>query len=115
MKLPAFVHADDPDTFTHGGLVLVAEFERKVTITCQACKVSQLRLKLLSRSIIGDATATVLLTKHLDSLGWTRLREGGADICPECAGTSHDVCPYCLDYTGGHMSHCPTLFPGFRG
>ena len=44
---------------TDGGSVQV-QFARKVTLTCQACKVSQLRLKLLSRSIIGDATATRL-------------------------------------------------------
>ncbi len=116
MKLPAFVHADDPDTFTSGnGLLLVAEFSRKVTVTCQACKVSQLQLKLLSRSIIGDATTTRLLTEHLDRLGWTRLRDGGADICPECAGTKRDICPHCEQFGGGHWPHCPTLFPGFRG
>ncbi|GJJ23721.1 hypothetical protein [Mycolicibacterium mageritense] len=112
-SLPRFVDADEPDTYASGsGLVLKAEFSLKVTITCEACKVSQLSLKLLANSPLPKSTCNHLLTAHLDRLGWTRLRDGGADICPECAGTKHDVCPHCRLYGGGHTTLCPTQLPG---
>ena len=111
--LPRVVDADEPNTYgTGAGLVMRAKLARTVTITCQACKHTTLRLKVLSNSILNDDTANRLVTAHLDGLGWTRLRDGGADICPECANTERDVCPLCRDYTGGHTRTCPTQLPG---
>ncbi|WP_319456886.1 MULTISPECIES: hypothetical protein [unclassified Mycobacterium] len=111
--LPRFVPAEEPSTYTSGkGLVLLAEFSRPVTITCEACHVSTLRLKLLSNSALNADTCDRLLTAYLDELGWTRLRERGADICPECAGTRVEVCDFCRLYTGGHTKTCPTQLPG---
>lgn len=94
------------------GLVLKAQFSRTVTIVCEACHVSRLRLKLLADGLVTTNEANALLTSHLDGLGWTRLRANGADICPECAGTKTDVCPQCKRYGGGHATLCPTQRPG---
>jgi hypothetical protein len=110
--LPRFIPADDPATYMRGGLLLAAPFVYPTKVTCAACKATQLRLKLLSHSALNNATCNRLLTAHLDTLGWSRLREGGADICPECTNTARDVCPYCRDYTGGHARTCITQLPG---
>lgn len=115
MRLPAFIPADEPAYYASGqGLTLKAEFSRKITITCAACKVTQLRLKLLSNSALNTETCDRLLTAHLDELGWSRLRDGGADICPQCVEVyqPRDVCPYCRLYTGGHAKTCITQLPG---
>ncbi|MCG5431223.1 hypothetical protein LV457_02825 [Mycobacterium sp. MYCO198283] len=110
--LPRIVPADDPDTYTRGGLQVPVRFRVPVTVTCAACQFTRLRLKVLSNSHLGRPAAERLLTEYLTALGWTRLRDGGADICPECAGTSRDVCEFCRDYTGGHARTCPTQLPG---
>ncbi len=111
-RLPRFVPADEPATYMSGhGLVLKAEFSRTITITCAACNHTQLRLKLLTDTVLTTPACDALLTAHLDTLGWTRLRHGGADICPECANTRRDICPYCHSYTG-HTTHCPTQRAG---
>lgn len=113
MRLPAFIPADEPATYMSGsGLVLKAEFCRPVTITCQACNVTTLKLKLLSNGALNADSCDRLLTEHLDTLGWSRLKAQGADICPECIGTKREVCPHCRDYTGGHTKTCPTQLPG---
>ena len=106
--LPRFVPADEPSYYrTASGITLKAEFARTITITCQACKVTQLPLKLLADTVLTQEECDRHLTAHLDGLGWTRLRDGGADICPECAATRPEVCDYCRDYTGGHSPTCP--------
>lgn len=117
MKLPAFVPASEPSYYlAGGGLVLKAEYSRTITVTCEVCKHTQLPLKLLSDTPLSQRACDRLLTEHLDGAGWTRLREGGADICPMCSHIQNvDICPHCRKYDGGHMSHCPTLFPGFSG
>lgn len=94
------------------GLVLKAQFSRRITITCAACESTQLHLKLLADTLLSTRACDRLLTEHLDHLGWTRLRPNGADICPECAATRTEVCPQCMSYGGGHTSLCPTQRPG---
>ncbi len=111
--LPRFVDADDPNAYMLGsGLVLKAQFSHRVTITCAACTVTTLRLKLLADTLLSTQARNRLLTAHLDHLGWIRLRPNGADICPECAATKTEVCPQCMSYGGGHTSLCPTQRPG---
>lgn len=110
--LPRFVDAAEPDTYMSGsGLVLHAPRSRRITVTCAACKATQLKLKLLSDGTLNRTTCNRLLTAYLDGLGWTRLRDRGADICPECAATRVEVCEYCRLYTGGHTPTCPTQLP----
>ncbi|QEA10853.1 hypothetical protein [Mycobacterium phage Weirdo19] len=111
-SLPRFVDADEPATYMSGtGLVLKAEFSHTITVTCAACKNTRLRLKLLADTVLTTASCNALLTAHLDRLGWSRLRDGGADICPECAGTHVEVCEQCRQYGGGHARSCPTQRP----
>jgi hypothetical protein len=111
--LPRFVPASEPSYYTSGkGLTLKAEFSRTVTIVCAACEVTKLPLKLLSNSVLRPDTCERLLTDYLDTLGWGRLKQGGADICPECINTDHDVCPHCRLFGGGHTKGCITQLPG---
>lgn len=110
---PRFVPAEEPDTYMAGGVLKLAGFSRPVTITCEACHHTTLRLKLLSDSIIGTDKCEILLTDHLNTLGWTRLREGGADICPSCA-SNLTACEYCRGMGNTHLPTCPTRQRGGR-
>lgn len=111
-RLPRFVPASESSYYmSAGGLTLKAEFACTITITCGACKVTQLPLKLLSNSVLRQDTRDRLLTAHLDTLGWGRLRENGADICPSCFNTDTDICEHCRLFGGGHTKGCITQLP----
>ena len=110
--LPRVVPVDDPDTYLAGGLLSTPTMVDGVTVTCQACQRTQVRLKVLANSVISTPKRDAMVTRYLAILGWERVGRRQADVCPECVNTYRDVCPVCQDFTGGHASTCPTQIPG---
>lgn len=111
--LPRVVPGDHPDEYRRGPLSLRVPWSRGVTVECQACGVTRVRLKVQAEHPLDAGTASGLLTRHLDTvLGWGRLSAVGADICPDCIGTKSDQCPECYGVKGTHGPTCHARVAG---
>lgn len=65
-----------------GGIVLLGEWGRDVTIECEHCH-SAKQFRLCADELLEDDKCDDLLNEHLRSLGWS-MSVDFDDICPDC-------------------------------
>jgi hypothetical protein len=66
-----------------GGIVLLGEYGRDVTVTCGSCCITK-QLRLCSDKVLADIVCDTHLDEHLRRLGWSVGIPKFDDVCPKC-------------------------------